>query len=789
MFKIFFLKNRIIILIIFILFFIYFFSLPKEILKNPNSTLIEDKNGNLLGAKISDDGQWRFPHNKEINKKFENCILEFEDAYFYYHFGVNPVSLFRAFFQNIKANKIVSGASTIPMQVIRMHRRKERTISEKIIEIIMAIFLELSYSKKEILAIYSSNAPFGGNVVGLDAASWRYFGRSQKQLSWAENALLAVLPNAPSLIHLGKNRNKLLQKRNKLLEKLQKNGIIDSTTLILSKAEKIPEKPFSLPQIAPHLLTEIYKKHKGERIKTTLDINLQKNVNNIVEKYKNIFSHNEIFNIAVLVLDVESGNILSYVGNTKDNKKRHNNDVNIINSPRSTGSILKPFLFAASLEDGLFLENSLIKDIPTNYAGYSPKNFYKNFDGMVPASESLSRSLNVPAVRMLKNYGFERFYDLMKKLKMSTLNYPASHYGLSLILGGAEGKLEEITGIYADFARILNHYTKYNGVYFKDDFKKPNFFYKKNGKNLKKNFFDIKNKEENSIIGAASIYLTFKSLLEVNRPSSESSWKIYNSYRKIAWKTGTSYGFRDAWAVGTTAKFTVGIWVGNADGEGRPNLTGISYASPILFDVFKLLPKSNWFSIPYDDMKEIEICRKSGYKASEICDVKDKTFIQKSGLKTPLCPYHKLLHLDSTEQFRVNSECENINKIVHKSYFILPTVCEWFYKKKNPFYKSLPPFRKDCSGILENKSMEIIYPKKLNNVYIPVDLDGKKSEIVFSIAHKNENIKIFWHLDEKFIGTTQYIHQFGINAKKGNHILTLVDENGETLKKKININY
>lgn len=750
----------------------FWFCLPSPLFTVHTSTVLEDRSGDLLSARIADDGQWRFPLTKQVPSKFISSIIEFEDRSFYHHPGVNPLALARAAVQNMKAGKIKSGGSTLSMQVIRLARnKKKRTFFEKIIEMIQALRLEIRYSKQEILAMYASNAPFGSNVIGIDAASWRYFGREAEKLSWAEAATLAVLPNAPSLIYPGKNQNRLLAKRNRLLDQLFKASIIDKQTCALSKQEELPGKPHPIPQYATHLLQRATREgHKGQRISSTIDIHLQQRVNSIIENYHKILKANEIHNACALVMEVNTGNVLAYVGNTDNTgKPEYDGDVDIINAPRSTGSILKPFLFASMLNDGDILPNTLIPDIPTQIAGYVPQNYNVTFDGAVPAKRALARSLNIPAVRMLQNYGIEKFNYNLKKMGMTTLRFTPDHYGLSIILGGAEGRIWDIAAMYASMARTLNHYTVYNGSYDKKDFHAPVYIHQPEQK---------AELEKVALLSAASIYLTFQAMVEVARPDVDASWKLYSSSTRIAWKTGTSFGFRDGWAVGVTPTHVVAVWVGNADGEGRPGLTGIQTAAPILFEIFSLLKSGTWFLPPYDEMKKEVVCHQSGCKATEICEPLDTMLIPLSGSRSEPCKYHRLVHLDETGKYRVNSNCADVSNMKHVPWFVLPPAIEWYYKFKNPHYKELPPLGKSCeSGSLH--VMEIIYPKQLSKIYVPVELDGNMGKTVFQVAHRNDFATVYWHLDGNYIGSTQNVHQMGLAPDEGVHRLTLVDENGE----------
>ncbi len=729
----------------------------------------------LIGARIATDGQWRFPPLESIPGKYKKCLLLFEDEHFYNHPGFNPFALFRAAKQNIEAAKVVSGGSTITMQLMRLSGKgKPRTYLRKIWEIFQSVLLELVTTKGEILCLYASNAPYGGNVVGLDAASWRYFNRSKENLSWAESALLAVLPNSPSLIHPGKNRQKLKDKRNSLLKKLLEDKYIDSITYQLSVLEPIPEKPEILPQLSPHLLDRINRTNKGQKVQTTIDKSFQKQINRIVKSHIEKLSANEIHNMAVLVAEVETGNIIAYVGNSAiDKDAKHQNYVDVVMSPRSPGSALKPILYALMLEDGLILPNTLIADVPTFIAGYSPKNFNHSYDGAVSAKQALSRSLNIPAVLMLKEYDYHRFAYMLRELGFKSVNKPADHYGLSLILGGAEVTLWEIVSVYAGFSRMLNHYYDYSGKYDNNDLRELNYILSDEYNPVNPDLAAQK-----TVLSAASVHLAYEALIEVNRPEEEINHELFRSSQKIAWKTGTSFGFKDAWAVGTTRDYIVGVWVGNADGEGRPGIIGIEAAAPVLFEIFSLLPHSDWFDTPYDELHKIAVCHESGHRPGEFCENIDSVYVTSAGLNTEVCPYHKLIHLDTEQNYRVNMECEDVHSMVHKPWFVLPPVMEWYYKNKNPLYKTLPPLRSDCVDNTNNPDIEFIYPIAFAKIFVPTELSGDPGQAVFEIAHRNPETKVYWHLDETYLGETQHIHQLECHPEKGEHLLKVVDENG-----------
>jgi len=761
-----------------ILLIAYYFCLPRNLFVNPTATVVESRDGQLLGAQIAEDGQWRFPEIDRVPLKFKTCLLQFEDAHFYQHPGFNPVSMAKAIGDNISAGKTVRGGSTLTQQVIRLSRKgKKRSYWEKLIELIWATRLEFRHSKEDILKLYASHAPFGGNVVGLDVAAWRYYGLQPQQLSWAESATLAVLPNAPSLIYPGKNQERLLEKRNRLLEKLLFEEIVDSTTYELSLLEELPQKPYPLPKLANHLVQYSAKRNKGQRTRTTIDRRLQQNINAIVAKHHQSLMQNQVHNAAVLVLDVKTREILSYVGNAPT-KKEHQKDVDMVQANRSTGSTVKPLLYAAMLDAGELLPNMLVPDVPTQIAGYTPENFNEDYSGAVEAKGALARSLNIPAVRLLQKYGLEKFRDQLNFFNLRGLNKSADHYGLTLILGGAETNLWDLCKTYAGMASTINHFNTTSSEYFDMEFAEPVL--------QKDQAVDFGNKSiEKTIFDAGSIYLTFEAMKEVNRPEGNESSEFFDSSKEIAWKTGTSFGNKDAWAIGVTKDYVVGTWVGNADGEGRPNVTGVSSAAPILFDVFDVLPRSEWFEKPLDEFTEVEVCSESGYLATEICPKKKIEIPNKENF-VRACNYHRSLQLDANRKYRVNSSCADLSASVSKAWFVLPPLMEFYYRKNHPTYKILPPLKWNCQRT-DLSPMEFIYPKNGSKITLPKNFEGKTNEVAVKLAHPKPETSVYWYLDEKFIGETIQFHEMGIVAPSGNHKITAVDAIGNEVEITITI--
>mgnify|MGYP002622225511 CR=1 FL=1 len=686
--------------------------LPRDLFKDTSyATVVTDRNGELLGARIADDQQWRFPPCDSVPERYATALVQFEDRRFKWHPGVDPIALGRALVSNLRSGHVISGGSTITMQVIRLSRNKPRTLGQKLVEAILATRLELRCSKRQILALYASHAPYGGNVVGVEAAAWRYFGRPADQLSWAECATLAILPNAPASLHPGKGRDALLEKRNRLLQRLHDHGDIDAATLEGALSEPLPNAPYPLPRLARHL---VESEPRGVQTRTGIDIHLQRQVEAATTRWSDEWALQGVADLAAVILDVRTGEILAYVGNASPERAREGSEVDIARSPRSTGSILKPFLYCAALQDGVILPRTLLPDTPVNLNGFSPQNFDRQYHGAVPAAEALARSLNIPAVHLLRAYGPPRFLEVLREAGLSTLDRSAAHYGLSLILGGGEGRLTDITRAYAGMAR------SYLGLPADSPFR-----------------------------DRIALWYTFEALKEVNRPD-EIDWRLIPSVRKAAWKTGTSYGSRDAWAVGVTPDYAVGVWCGNADGHGVASMTGTRMAGPVLFDLLNLLPPAaDWFEEPLQGGVFLDVCTASGMLRSLNCPQYESIPLPERATESKTCPYH-----DDGD-------------------FRLPPGMEWYYKAYHPEYEVRP--EKNAP------QLEFLYPEPGTVLTLPRQLDGSERGAVFQAVHRNPDATLYWHLDEQYLGETHLLHQMKLNPSPGKHTVTVVDGDGNAV--------
>lgn len=757
---------------------LHFFPLPTNLTQLPYARILLARDGSLLGASIAQDQQWRFAPVEHLPQKYQHALLLFEDQHFYHHPGINPFAIARAFRNNLQAGKVTGGGSTITMQLARMLRRDAaektppRNIASKMIEALRALQLEWRFSKDEILIHYASHAPFGGNIVGLRAAAWRYFGRSPEDLSWAESALLAVLPNSPGLIHPGRQRDHLKNKRDRLLLRLHQKKYLSALDYELALLEPLPERPQTLPQDAAHLLDTLTARYPSQKIfQSTLDAHIQRTAKQIAARHAVRLANEGVHNIALLVIDHQTQQTIAYVGNQAwQQASNYSPDVDIIQRPRSTGSILKPLLYGLMLQEGDITPTSLIADIPTQFGGYSPKNYDRNFRGAVPAHYALAHSLNIPAVRMLRSYGIGRFQQALTRMGMTTLFRPADDYGLTLILGGAEGTLWELTGIYARLAaraRDGDQVQQYA----------PSFLVNEN--------IAARQPIANTFSQGAA-WLSLQALIEVARPGSDNYWRDFSGSQTIAWKTGTSYGLRDAWSIGSNGRYTVGVWVGNAGGEAATFISGQSSAAPILFDVFDALPSVNWFAKPQHALKTISVCKVDGFLAGGQCDAMDSDIPRASHFET-VTPFHRRIHLDINEQYRVHSDCEAVSNMRAKEWFVLPPVQEFYWRQHHSDYKSLPPWRADCLkniAVFDNdQPIELLYPHEESRVYIPTDLDGQRSRVVLKAVHRDANARLYWHVDDAFVGETRVFHDREVSLEPGLHKLLILDQQGYQLQR------
>ncbi|MBR0038634.1 MAG: penicillin-binding protein 1C [Lachnospiraceae bacterium] len=715
------------------------------------STSLLDANGKLMDVFLTKDEQWHLKVEGEVSDNLKEAVITYEDKNFNTHHGVDFLAIGRAFKNNLLGRKR-SGASTITMQVAKLALPKKRTYFNKFLEIIHAFKIETKLDKDTILKLYLNNAPYGGNIVGYGTAARMYFQKDPSNLSWAECTLLAVLPNSPGAMNVEKNHERLLSKRNYLLDKLYAKGKITEDQLSLAKSEPLPDERYSFERVAPHLARRLYNTKTDKVIKTTIDYDLQKRMQEIVKSYVG-YTHSEgITNAAMLIVENKTRNVKAYVGSQDFMDMENEGQVDGVIAKRSPGSILKPFLYALSIDEGIIAPESLVQDVPMFFANFNPQNANKKYTGMIEARQALISSLNIPFVHLLDQYGVYNFYYFLKDMLGFEEDNP-DRYGLSLILGTKEFSVEDIAKLYSGLANF-GDLTELNYVKSDDD------------------AINVKRK---TMFTKGASYLTLDTLKELVRPG------INNLYRwkdPISWKTGTSYGKRDAWVCGMTPDYTVIVWVGNFSGKSNENLSGVISGGRLLFNVFQELDNSNKrFTEPFYELENLEVDKITGYRIN-IEGVETKTIkFPRKAKPLKLSPYYKKIYVDD-DDVEIDSRSPEFANSHEKVILNYPLEVVNYFIREN----------RDVSEIYhtssKEKSLKILYPTPSLKILLPKDLD-KEQKLVVKIANlKNQNI--YWYLDKEFIGLDKS-YEKEIELGVGEHSLTIMAEDGEVAKTSFSI--
>ena len=531
------------------------YPLNLDALKKDEAKILLDKNGEIINMKLSSDGIWRF-HEQSFPNSLKQCVILFEDRYFYYHFGVNFASIFRAFFHNIKSDNRI-GASTITMQVERMLEPSDRSYKNKIREIFRAFQLELHFSKDEILNLYLNLAPYGGNIEGAKAASFFYFGKELNELSYAQAALLSTIPKNPNKNRLDRVSN-INALKNRVIKMLYKANLID-----LSAFKRAQAEPFKNVRIRAVVNASDYANvaFKNQISKASLDLNLQKDMLKILKDAMFSLKAKNANNAAAVVIDNKKMSVVAFIGSHDERARDGKNSA--LNMKRNTGSTLKPFIYSLALDSGLITPNLQLIDTQIYLNEYVPKNFSNDFLGLVSAKDALNFSLNIPVINLDLKLKDNSLYELLEKVNLVDEN--KEFYGSSIVLGSAEMSLIDLAHLYTIYAN--------GGV------DRPLEFAGKNYKNEDKNI---------TLISSQSAYLTAKMMSEASRSYLKNAWQYAQNTPKIAFKTGTSANSRDLYAIGVDEEYTIAVWVGNFNAEKTDKLTGLNDVSKIVFDMFKI---------------------------------------------------------------------------------------------------------------------------------------------------------------------------------------------------------
>ncbi|MBD3217745.1 MAG: penicillin-binding protein 1C, partial [candidate division Zixibacteria bacterium] len=722
-----------------------------------------DRNGELLNCYASDDHFWRLPTEIDsISPLLIKTVLNTEDKWYRYHPGVNPVSLLKAAVDNVQAGKIVRGGSTITMQIARMMEPKPRNIGGKLIEIFRALQLEMHYSKDELLEIYFNLIPYGGNIEGVGAAAYFYFGKSPSELTVSESAILAGIPSSPNNYRPDRNPEKCRKRRNRILRQLNINGIIDEDKYHDALEEEIPKQRGERPDYAPHfsqsMMTRIDSEIGDGKIRSTLDLKIQALCERLAVSYANVLAEKDIHNLSIVVIDNKSGRLLAMVGSPDFNDRKHQGQINGAFAPRSPGSALKPFVYALGFENGMITPSSNLDDIPVSYAGYSPENYDEKYNGVVTVSEALIRSLNVPAVNLTSALGIKKFYRFLQDGGISTLAKKYNEYGLPLVLGACEVSLIDLANLYAALGR--------NGIY------RPLIMLD----------WKVTTKAADLLSPEAS-YLVCRILSNLQRPNLPSSWEFTRDLPTIAWKTGTSYGRRDAWAIGYNPLFTVGVWAGNFSGEGSPWLVGAESAAPLMFSVFNEIMQGHehiWFEMP-EGIGRRKVCAVSGMPPNSHCPNTVNSFYIKGLTNIGKCTIHKSIIVDRNSGYELCRACLHLGKpdtLIVEDWPV--RLSGWLSNHSGVTH--LPKHHPGCTGIFADGPPQIISPEDGTHFEISKSIPSEYQKIMFEASSGLRNRKLYWFLDDRLFGSCGVDAKMFYEPSRGSHTLMCVDDLGRSTK-------
>lgn len=732
------------------------FPFPEHKLHPPVASVVKDHEGKVLRIFMPSDGARRMHANfAEISPMLKKTLIASEDRWFTYHPGVNPVSIFRAAITNIVAGHIVSGASTIPMQIARMSEPKKRTLWAKNIEAFRALQLKLHHSNDELLEIYLNMLPYGGNIVGVGAASHFYFGHGPETLSLGEATLLTTIPRGPVFYDPIRNPQQAREGRNRVMLQLAQKKNFPAGEIERNMKLPLPESIRTVPLKAPHFCRMVLKKNgRLPSIITTLDSGLQQAAQKMLKTHVARLRGDDIDNAACVIIHIPSREIQALVGSADFFENGFGGAINLADKKRSPGSTLKPFIYGLAFDQGKLVPESFVYDIPIDYAGYSPQNYDHMYHGQVTVRQALAKSLNIPAVNTLAKTGIAEFIGLLKKGGINTLDKKPMEYGLPLALGGCEIKLTQLTNLYASLAD--------GGKY------KP--FTVTTGTN----------KISAQILSPETAWLVLGMLSSVTRPEMNETWMLTRDMPETAWKTGTSFGHRDAWAVGISGDYAIGVWVGNPDGRPRKGISGAIHAGPLLFDLLRLAAPGGKLPPPPEGsgISEVEVCTHSRQLPGPFCT--KRTTIRTLSGKTRLhpCTECRQIFVDGKSGYRISGECLGRKGIKTKIIHTIPAKLARWRAENNLEIPHLPPLAADCGLIPSGIAPQIISPAAGTPYLLRKDTPLKFQQIGLKAEAGPDSGTLYWFLDGRLVSQGKFDEKLFTEVNAGKHKISVSDEIG-----------
>lgn len=722
------------------------------------SRCVYDCRGKLLRATLAPDGQVRFaPSHSVVPDKYRAALLTWEDRRFFLHPGVDPVSIAAAFLNNLHRGKRLRGGSTITMQLVRLAHPNRRTYFRKLVESGTALRYSCHIAKERQLSLYAAQVPMGGNVVGIESAAWRYYGAPLTELTWAQAALFVVLPNAPSAINIENKRGALIAKRNRLLKILLTNEAFDTLTCSAACAEPLPEPVSRLPFRAPHFCGYVLDHTMRSTVSTTLDLSMQERAEAIMKPFELRLAQQGIRNCAMLMCDTKHGTVKAYIGSQSFFDTTAAGQVDGIQAYRSPGSLLKPFLVACALDRGLIAMESMLHDVPTYFGNFAPNNASREFCGVTTVRQMLVKSLNVPAVRLLHAYSVEDFYSFLKEQAgMQRLFRTSGGYGLTLVLGGIETSMWELCGMFTALAN--------------------------SGQKTPLRFdADAIPAAPRTLISPGAAWLTLDALSDVKRPEAEFYRQFFSEQLPVSWKTGTSYGQKDAWAIGCNAQLTIGVWVGNFSGEGNALIGGAQSAGPILFSLLRNFTdpdKPARFEKQEYDLKRVEVCSASGFLPTGTCPKRVFVYLPSCATLKKQCPLHRRFCLSKRDGCEVCSRCWDLGDTIWRVKTVYDPSVVAMLRIRGADFDTVPLHNARCAGVHASSDVTIEYPVDGLVLQVPRNFSGAFEKVVFKAGCQRRDGRLFWFVNKNYLGETVGEHRLAVDLAPGEYRLTVQDQEG-----------
>jgi len=726
---------------------------------------ITDEQDEVLHVYLTEDEKWRmFTELDEITPTLKKAIIHKEDKYFYSHPGINPFAIVRAIFNNVVKGKRTSGASTISMQVARLLNPKSRTYLNKLVEMFRAIQLEIAYSKNEILQFYLNLVPYGGNIEGVKAASVFYFNKHPGNLSLAEITALSIIPNRPTSLRPGVHNTKIVEERNKWLTRFENDALFSQKTIADALDEPFNAFRHKAPRIAPHLSRKIKNENLNQpNLKSTININQQLMVEEMVQNYSNRIKSYNINNAAVVVVENKSMQVKAYAGSNNFFDNKNAGQVDGVGAIRSPGSTLKPMVYALAFDEGLISPQSTITDVPVYYSGYSPTNYDDKYNGLVTIEEALAKSLNVPAVKVLNEIGTSQLVNKLSAIGFNQVNKDKNKLGLALALGGCGVSLQNLVELYASFAN--------EGIYA------PMRYLVEDTLNLNQ-----------TLVSPSAAFIITDILSKLKRPDYPTRSEYIKNAPSIAWKTGTSYGRKDAWSIGYNKDYTIGVWLGNFNSQGVPELTGAEMATPLLFELFKAFGADNskWYAAP-DELKYRWVCSETGLQPSAKCENQILDFHLPLVTNNKTCSHLKAITTNVTKTVSYCPLCVNdTNHSVEYWMEDYPPELVTYYESNKIPYEKIPPHNPNCERIIDDANISIVSPQAdIEYLINAVDNDA----MMLQCNTANDVAEVFWYVNDEFYEASASDQVVFFTPKAGKSKITCVDDKGRKESVEIKVAY